>query len=76
MNKPLKVIKVGNSAGMILPKEILAKLRVSLGDDLYLTETVSGGYELKGEDPEFERQMRVARDVMALRKRALRELAK
>lgn len=76
MNKPLKVIKVGNSAGIILPKEILAKLRVSLGDDLYLTETASGGYELKGEDPEFERQMQVARDVMAKRKRALRELAK
>lgn len=76
MNKPLKIIKVGNSAGMILPKEILAKLRVSLGDDLYLTETANGGYELKGEDPEFELQMQVARDVMQKRKRALRELAK
>ena len=56
MNKPLKVIKVGNSAGMILPKEILAKLRVSLGDDLYLTETASGGYGVKTvKMPDFER---------------------
>lgn len=76
MNKPLKIIKVGNSAGVILPKEILAKLRVSLGEDLYVTETANGGYELQGKDPEFEAQMLIARDVMAKRKRALRELAK
>jgi putative addiction module antidote len=63
MNKPLKIIKVGNSAGMILPKEILARLRVSLGDDLYLTETAAG-YHLTPSDPGFETKMALAEKIM------------
>ncbi len=78
MNKPLKIIKVGNSAGMILPKEILARLRVSLGDSIAFSETDDDSVKLRrfDEDAEFEAQMQTAREVMARRKRALRELAK
>lgn len=76
MNAPLKIIKVGNSAGMILPKDVLSRLRVELGDSLYLSEAPDGSYRLTQSDPDFEAQMAVARDVMARRKRALRELAK
>lgn len=78
MNKPLKIIKVGNSAGMILPKEILAKLRVSLGDSIAFSETDDDSVKLRRfeEDAEFDAQMQAAREVMARRKRALRELAK
>jgi putative addiction module antidote len=78
MNKPLKIIKVGNSAGMILPKEILAKLRVSPGDSIEYAETEDDSIKLRrfDEDAEFVRQMQAAREVMARRKRALRELAK
>jgi putative addiction module antidote len=78
MNRPLKIIKVGNSAGMILPKEILAKLRVSLGDSIAFSETDDDSVRLRrfDEDAEFESQMQAAREVMARRKRALRELAK
>ncbi len=78
MNKPLKIIKVGNSAGMILPKEILAKLRVSLGDSIAFSETDDDSVKLRrfDEDAEFDAQMQAAREVMARRKRALRELAK
>ena len=63
MNKAVKVIKVGNSAGMILPKEMLAKLRVSCGDNLYLTETANG-LHLTPTDPEFETKMTLAETIM------------
>jgi putative addiction module antidote len=78
MNAPLKIIKVGNSAGLILPKEVLARMRVALGDSIDIVETVHGGVELRRHeaDSEFAMQMDVARTVMANRKRALRELAK
>jgi putative addiction module antidote len=78
MNKPLKIIKVGNSAGMILPKEILAKLRVSLGDSIAFSETDDGSVKLRrfDDDVDFDLQMQAAREVMERRKRALRELAK
>lgn len=78
MNKPLKIIKVGNSAGVILPKEVLAHLRVAQGDSVDIVETTEGGFELRRHDgdADFNAQMAVARDVMARRKRALRELAK
>lgn len=74
MNKPIKVIKVGNSAGMILPKEILAKLRVSLGDDLYLTETANG-FHLTPSDPGFETKMALAETIMREDRDILRVLA-
>jgi putative addiction module antidote len=78
MNKPLKIIKVGNSAGMILPKEILVKLRVSPGDSVEFVEAEDNSINLRrfDEDAEFVAQMEVAREVMERRKRALRELAK
>lgn len=73
--KSLKLVRVGNSTGVILSKELLAHLRVSLGDELSLTE-VPGGFTLKRHDPGFEEQMEAAREVMARRRNALRELAK
>ena len=75
MNKSLKLIPIGNSTGVILPKEILARLRVEQGDQLAVVET-SEGVELRAHDPEFDRQMEAARAVMDRRRRALRELAK
>lgn len=75
MNKPLKLIKVGNSTGVILPKDELRRLGVAQGDDLNLVRTTRG-IELSAGDADFEAQMAVARDVMARRRVALRELAK
>lgn len=63
MNKPLKIIKVGNSAGVILPKEVLARLRVAQGDSVYLAET-TGGYHLTPTDPGFEAKMALAENIM------------
>lgn len=70
-----KVIKIGNSAGVILPKEVLAMLGVELGDQLSFTNTPSG-LSISKYDPTFAEQMTVARGVMKRRRNALRELAK
>jgi putative addiction module antidote len=75
MNATVKITKVGNSAAIILPKELLAQLRAAQGDILSVTETEKG-VELRLQDDDFEAQMAAAREVMARRKRALRELAK
>lgn len=75
MNAPLKVTKIGNSAGVILPKEVLARLRVGLGDKLYLTEAPDG-VRLTATDPDFAEQMEVAERIMREDRNILRELAK
>lgn len=75
MNKPLKLIPVGNSTGVILPKEVLARLRVSKGDQLTLIETPDG-YRIQVADPDFQREMEMAREIMRKDRAILRELAK
>lgn len=71
----LKLTRIGNSIGVILPKEALARLHLAKGDALYLTETPNG-YRITATDPEFESQMTVARKVMKRRRNVLAELAK
>ncbi len=75
MNMSLKVKKIGNSAGLVLPKELLAHIGAEIGGTLSVTKTPRG-IELSAEQPDFDTQMAAAREVMARRKRALRELAK
>jgi len=74
MNK-VKVTTVGSSAGIVLPKEVLARLKVSKGDFLFLTESPDG-FRITPYDPEFEEDMILARRVMRKRRDLLRELAK
>ena len=71
----LKVSKVGNSNALILNKEICTTLDVTEGDYLYLVKTPEG-FRISPYDPQFERQMAVARKVMKKRRALLRELAK
>ena len=71
----LKITTVGNSSGVVLPKDLLAKLRVGKGDSLYATE-LPDGIKLTPYDEEFERQMEIAEDIMRKRRNLLRELAK
>ena len=75
MNTPLKITKIGNSAGVVLPKELLAHLNAAVGGTLSVVLTPRG-IELSASDPDFDAQMTAAREVMTRRKRALRELAK
>jgi len=75
MTLELKVRRVGNSLGLVLPKEALAQLNVGEGDQLYITET-PGGFRLTAADPEFAKQMEVAEKGLKRYRNALRELAK
>lgn len=55
----LKVTTVGNSTGVVLPKEVLAKMQVEKGDNLYLTPTPNG-FEITPYNPEFEQEMAIS----------------
>ena len=72
--KRLKITTVGNSAGIVLPKEILERLGASEGDTLFAVETPNG-VELRPYDPEFARQMDIAEQVMRERRDVLKKLA-
>ena len=71
----LKITSVDNSAGVLLPKEILTKLRVGKGDLLHVIET-ENGIELTPYDPAFGAQMAAAEDIMREDRDILRKLAK
>ena len=71
----LKVKQVGNSAGVVLPKEALNHLNVDKGDEVYLVET-EDGYTITQYDPEFEEQMEAMEAVGRQYKNTLRELAR
>ncbi len=70
----LKVTTVGNSTGVILPKELLEKLRIGKGDTLYVTETPKG-VELSPYDEEFVQQMEIAELIMREDRDVLKKLA-
>ncbi len=74
MGHALKVTAVGNSAGIVLPKELLARLRVDKGDSLYVVET-PGGIELTAYNPAFAEQMEAAELIMHENKDVLKKLA-
>ena len=61
MTRPLKIIKIGNSAGIILPPEVLAHLKVQIGENLSLV-TTPRGIELSAEEPGRDAQMAAARE--------------
>ena len=71
----IKVREIGNSLGVVLPKELIARLRVSKGDQLFVQETVDG-LRLTAYDPEFQKQMEIAKMVMQEDRDALRALSK
>ncbi len=71
----LKLTQIGNSVGVILPKELLARLKLEKGDTLYLTDSPDG-MRITPHDPVFEGQMLTARDIMKSRRAVLRELAR
>lgn len=72
----LKLRKIGNSVGVILPKEALAHLKAEEGDIVSVTEGPDGSLRLSPSKAEVTRQMEVAQDVMKRYRHTLRELAK
>lgn len=75
MNATLKITKIGNSAGIILPKELLARLRAGVGDSLFLTEAPDG-VRLSASNPGFAEKMELAEQIMREDRDILRVLAK
>ena len=71
-----KVTTVGSSSGIILNREVMTRLGVRKGDVLYLTEAPDGGYRITPYNPEFERQMKLAEEIMHDDREILRVLAK
>jgi putative addiction module antidote len=71
----LKITQIGNSLGLILPKDVLAKLKLEKGDEVYLSDTPDG-VRITAHNPEFSEQMKLARSIMKKRRNALHELAK
>ena len=74
MAMTVKLTTIGNSTGIILPKELLEKMRIQKGDILHVLETPNG-IELSPHNPEFARQMDVAEGVMRRRRTLLNKLA-
>lgn len=72
----LKLRKVGNSVGVVLPKEALARLNAGDGDAIYLTESTDGGLRVTATNPEFARKMKVVEQLSRRYRNALKELAK
>lgn len=76
MNTKAKLIKVGNSTGIVLPKEVLARLRVRQGDEIHLAERSNGEFTLGKYDPDFAEAMALAEEIMHEDRDILRALAK
>lgn len=71
----LEIKKIGNSTGLILPKDLLARLNLKQGDTVHVTE-MPGGVRLTVADPDFQAAMSVVDDVMDEYRDTLTELAK
>lgn len=72
----LKIRQIGNSLGVVLPKDMLARMDVGDGDNLFVTEGPDGTLQITPYDPDFADQIEAAREGMATYRNALRELAK
>lgn len=72
----LKIRQIGNSLGVVLPRETLARLGVTKDDQLFLTEAPDGSLRVTPYDPEIEAQLQAAREGMAAYRNTLRALAK
>ena len=76
MNLELKLRKVGNSVGVVLPKEALTFLQAGEGDTISVTDAADGSLRVSATRPEVARQLEVAQDIMRRYRHTLRELAK
>ena len=72
----LKVRKFGNSLGVVLPKEVIKRLRTGDGEPLFLIEGPNGAYQLTSHDPEFEKKMAKAENIIRRYRNTLHALSK
>jgi putative addiction module antidote len=74
MNTPVKLVKMGNSTAVVVPREVMARLRVSQGDTLYWSESPDG-FRVTASNPDFEQKMALAERIMREDRDILRVLA-
>ena len=72
----LKVRKVGNSLGLVLPKEVIGRLRTAEGEEVFLVEGPNNTYRLTPFDPDFEKKMSKAENIMTRYRNTLHALSK
>jgi len=72
----LKIRKVGNSLGIVLPKEVISRLRTGEGEEVFLLEGPNNTYRITPFDPAFEKKMEKAEEIMARYRNTLHVLAK
>jgi putative addiction module antidote len=72
----LKVRRIGNSLGVVLPKEAVGRLKAGEGDRLFLVESADGAYQLTPYDPTFENKMAKAEGIIARYRNTLHVLSK
>jgi len=72
----IEIKKIGNSEGLILPKELMQRLDLKRGQVLHVTELAGGGLQLLPYDPDFEKTMEIADEVMDEYRDTLAVLAK
>jgi putative addiction module antidote len=72
----IEIKKIGNSDGLILPRELMQRLDLKRGQQLHITELAGGGFQVMPYDPDFEAAMEVADDIMDEYKDTLAALAK
>lgn len=70
----VKITQIGNSKGIILPKEVLESLDLEKGDALWISKTPEG-YSLSPYDPAVAEQIRVGREIMKEYRDTLKALA-
>jgi putative addiction module antidote len=72
----LKIRKIGNSLGVVLPKEVIGRLRTGEGEDVFLVEGPNNTYRITPFDPAFEKKMEKAEEILARYRNTLHVLAK
>jgi putative addiction module antidote len=72
----LKVRKIGNSLGLVLPKEVVSRLRAGEGDEVFLLEGPNNSYRLTPFDPAFQQKMEKAEEIMSRYRNTLNVLSK
>jgi len=72
----LEIRQIGNASGIILPREVLKRMRVKAGDHLFLAEAPGGTYRIIPNRPDFKKHMDLAQGIMSRYRNTLRELAK
>jgi putative addiction module antidote len=72
----IEIKKIGNSDGLILPRELMQRLDLKRGQQLHLTELAGGGFQALPYDPDFEKTMDIAEEIMDEYRDTLAALAK